>query len=182
MQFDMNDMTLDVTDPGGTWIDLDVVARKANVDRQSVIDMMLVVTASDAVRRQLAVAATNIMSDAVALGADEDVIEAGAQEALSSHGPDGRRLDAAMFVHDGSPCLTATECSTLMCLLEGTTAIPMTVAATDGKSFASGFVSEAYANEVEHITRTVTLILDDPSMRTPDGTYEISGGRIALLR
>lgn len=182
MRFDINDMTLDVTDPGGTWIDLDVVARKANVDERTLVETMLSTTSSDIVRRQLMVAATNVVSDAVALRADEDVIDTGSNEALASYNPEGRRFDAALFVHEGSPAVTATECSSLMCMLDGTRAIPVTFNATRNDLFATGFVLEGRADDIEEIGRAIALILDDPTMRTYDDVYDIAGGLMALLR
>lgn len=182
MKLDMNDMTLDVTDIDGTWIDLNVVARKARVDEKTLMETMLSTTASDIIRRQLMVAATNVVSDAVALRADEDVIDTGSNEALASYNPEGRRFDAALFVHDGSPAVTATECSSLMCMLDGTRAIPVTFNATRKDSFATGFVLEEHADDIDEIGRTIALILDDPTMRTYDDVYDIAGGFVALLR
>lgn len=182
MKFDTRDMTLDVTDLGGTWIDLDVVARKARVDEKTLVEAMLPTTSSDAVRRQLMVAATNVISDAVALGADEDVIDTCSNEALASYNQEGRRFDAALFVHEGSPAVTATECSSLMCMLDGTRAIPVTFNATRNDSFATGFVLEEHAGNVDEIGRAIALILDDPTMRTYDDIYDIADGLVALLR
>lgn len=82
--------------------------------------------------------------------------------------------------------LSASELAELASHIEGDEMLPAEFEAKEHESSAMGFISSEYAESIGYdydaLGRKIAEILDDMSLESPDGTYNICGAKVRLTR
>ena len=170
MLIDKNDKTINVATRNGIWINAENIAKITETDTQTVIEWALSDNGVDSCQ--------DIIINDIKIAAEASI----AKQMLES----SKKFDVVLIEKPDTEPITAKEYHMLLALLNEDEFFNINIEETHVPSYATGVITKHASEKLGHNTKflqgTITAVIDDMNLETPNGVYTMQGLSVKILR